>query len=138
MTRKENQSFASRVFHFYKNCADCDKNKTVKNFVKENYNKQTIYRIISRFEATGDVKYKSIPGRPIVKSSPKQVRKVEKAFNSNPNVSVREAAKKLKMDYSTVSRIKVKKLGITARTLKKAPKYVKDQKKRAKTGLRKI
>jgi hypothetical protein len=42
------------------------------------------------------------------------------------------------MDPSTVSKIKVHKLGITAYTKKKAPKYIKDQEKRAKTGLRKI
>ncbi|KAF2901664.1 hypothetical protein ILUMI_04520 [Ignelater luminosus] len=53
-------------------------------------------------------------------------------------MSVRIVAKKLNIPKSTVSGIKVKKLGIRAQTQKKAPKYVKDQERRAKTGLRKI
>jgi len=42
------------------------------------------------------------------------------------------------MDPSSVSRIKVHDLGIKARTKKKAPKYIKNQEKCPKTGLRKI
>lgn len=42
------------------------------------------------------------------------------------------------MKKSTISKIKVQKLSITARTKKKSPKYVEDQEKRAKSGLRKI
>lgn len=42
------------------------------------------------------------------------------------------------MAPTTISRIKVHNLGITARTKKNAPKYIKDQEERAKTGLRKV
>ena len=82
--------------------------------------------------------FKSIPGPACVKMSPRKLAKVAKVFRKDPNISVRAAAQKLNMPKSTVSHMKVHKLGITARTRKKAPKYVRDQENRAKTGLRKI
>ena len=59
-------------------------------------------------------------------------------FENDPLTSVRTVSKKLGIPRSTVSDIKIKRWGIVARTQKKAPKYVKDQERRAKTGLRKI
>ena len=70
--------------------------------------------------------------------SPKKIRKMKKLYETTPSVSVRQAAKKLKIKASTLSDIKVKKLGITARTKKKAPMYTQDQEARAKTGCRKV
>ncbi|KAF2898211.1 hypothetical protein ILUMI_07965 [Ignelater luminosus] len=64
--------------------------------------------------------------------------KIETLFTKCPTTLVRIVAKKLNIPKSTVSDIKVNKLGIRAQTQKKAPKYVKDQERRAKTGLRKI
>src|ERR1051326_2288640 len=56
----------------------------------------------------------------------------------NPSLSVRQAAQQLNIKKSNVSNMKVHTLGITARTKKKAPKYIKDQENRAKAILRKI
>ena len=91
----------------------------------------TIYDKLTRYEVTGKSMCKLISA---VKSSPKIV---EKVFKKCPTLSVRSAALKLKLDKSTVSQIKVHKLGITARTKKKSPKYLPEQKQRAKTYCRK-
>jgi len=135
MARQEHQYFANRVFHYFENVAHRNKKMTADHFVSEGKRRDTIYRIIKRCEETGEVNFKSIPGPACVKMSP---RKLAKVFRKDPNISVRAAAQKLNMPKSTVSHMKVHKLGITARTRKKAPKYVRDQENRAKTGLRKI
>jgi transposase len=138
MSRSDNESFAARVAHYFENRCGRSKKLTVRHFVEEGKSKSTIYTILKRYEETGQVKFKLIPGRPPIESSPKKVKKVEKVFTKSPSVSVRAAARKLNFKRSTVSDIKVHKLGITARTKIKAPKYVKDQEARAKTGCRKI
>ena len=138
MSRSESQSFATRVCHYYENCCGRSQKKTVRHFVEEGSLRGTIYNILARYQATGETKYKPLPGRPAKKTSPKNVEKVKKAFTKDPSLSVRVAARKLEMSPSAVSRMKVHKLGITARTKVKAPKYVKDQENRAKTGCRKI
>jgi transposase len=84
MTRKENEQFAKRVLHYYKNGAGLDKKKTVHHFVKEGRPQGSIYKVLARYEATGENQYRPIPGRPPVKSSPKKVKKVEKAFIQEP------------------------------------------------------
>jgi transposase len=134
MSRQENELFAKRVIHYYENGAGFNKTKVVHHFV-EGKCRRSIYKILSRYEATGENQYRPLPGRPSVKSSPKKVRKVEKAFTKSPTLSVRAAARKLKMDKSTVCRIKVHTLGITARTKKKSPKYLPGQEARAKIKL---
>ena len=127
-----------RVCHYYENCCDRSQKRTVHHFVEEGTSRKTIYSILARYRETGESKYKSIPGRPAVKMSSKEVKKVEKAFTDDPTLSVRVAARKLNMPPSTVSQIKVHKLGITARTRIQAPKYISDQESRPKTGCRKV
>ena len=138
MSRSENQWAANRIIQYYKNGASRSKLKTAQHFTAEGTPKSTIYKVLSRYLESGETKYKPIPGRPSVKMSPKKVRKVEKAFSTHPNASVPTVARKLKMARSTVGHIKVKKLGITARTMKKSPKYLAGQEERAKKGCRKV
>jgi hypothetical protein len=66
------------------------------------------------------------------------VEKVKKKFESVPDMAVRAAAKALKIPKSTVSRIKLKKLGLKGYTKKKVSKYKKDKKIRAKRACLKI
>jgi hypothetical protein len=53
-------------------------------------------------------------------------------------MSIRLATKRLNLSKTTLQRLKAKKLGIKEFIKQKAPKYIKDQKSRAKTGCRKI
>ena len=138
MPRKGSEAVALRICHYFENCVSLDKFKTFCHFSEEGVPKSTIYRVLSRYVATGEAKYRHNKGRRAIKSSPRKLVKVGKIFTKNPSISVRQAAKKLKMAVTTVSRIKVKKLGITARTKKKSPKYLPGQEERAKTGCRKI
>lgn len=138
MPGSESEKFGERVFHYHKNVAQGEKKKTVSHFVEEGHYPATIYRILGRCEQRGNAKFSPRPGRPAVVTSPSKVRKVERLFSAHPTISVREAAKKLKMKKSNVSDIKVLKLGITAKIRKSAPKYIQNQENRAKTGLRKI
>lgn len=129
MTRSESQHFARRVCQYYENGGRRRKSTTVHHFEAEGKSRKTIYNILARYEASGDANFRPIPGRPVKVMTPK---KVEKAFRKCPSLSIRLASRKLGLAKSTLSYIKVKKLGITARTKKKAPKYVKDQEGRAR------
>lgn len=132
MTRSESQHFARRVCQYYENGGRRRKSTTVHHFEAEGKSRKTIYNILARYEASGDANFRPIPGRPVKVMTPKKVVKVEKAFRKCPSLSIRLASRKLGLAKSTLSYIKVKKLGITARTKKKAPKYVKDQEGRAR------
>ncbi|KAF2892506.1 hypothetical protein ILUMI_13670 [Ignelater luminosus] len=103
-----------------------DAKSTIQHFVKERRRRTTVSRIIKRYKDTGNTEYAPIPGRPISKQMLKTQKKIETLFTKCPTTSVRIVAKKLNIPKSTVSDIKVKKLGIRAQTQKKAPKYVKD------------
>ncbi|KAF2898853.1 hypothetical protein ILUMI_07311 [Ignelater luminosus] len=138
MSRKENEYFAKRVVHYLNNMAKGNAKSTIQHFVKEGRRRTTVSRIIKRYKDTRKTEYASIPGRPTSKQMLKTQKKIETLLTKCLTASVRIVAKKLNIPKSTVSDIKVKKLGIRAQTQKKAPKYVKDQERRAKTGLRKI
>jgi len=129
--RKENESFAKSVIHFYKNEGEKCKTTVVKHFVAEGRDKKTIYRILKRFLETGNDEYKVFPGRTPIFSSPRTVEKVKIAFESNPNASVRQIARKLGISKSTISHIKVNKLRIRGKTIKKSQADVQDQEIRA-------
>ena len=137
MCRVENELFAKRVIHYYKNQANfCKKILFITLLARGEAEK--LYNILDRFSRSSDENYKPIPGRPPTTTSPGKQVKVEKVFKKSPNLSVREAARNLHISKSAVSRIKVQKLGISAKTMKKSSQYVKDQEPRTKTRLRKI
>lgn len=137
-TRSESEALAKRVCHYHKNVADLDSKLTWHHFKKEGHPKTTIYRYIKKFKDCENVTFKKNPGRTPRVSTPQSRRKVEKVFKANPSLSISAAAQKLKISRSTLQRIKLKDLGIKARTKKTVPKYVKDQENRAKTACRKI
>ena len=130
------EEFAKRVISFYVNLAERSKIKTVKHFQNEGKDKGSVYRIIRRYEATNIVGHRKSTGRTTTVGTPKMKQKISKLFLKHPSTSVSAAAKKLDINRSTLSHIKVRKLGIKAYTKKKAPKYVKDQEQRAKSGCR--
>ncbi|KAJ3645955.1 hypothetical protein Zmor_023572 [Zophobas morio] len=138
MARTENEQFAKRVVHYCLNQADRQKSLTVQHFQQEGIARSTIYTILQRFEATKSLAYKKIPGKPATQATPKVLNAISKMFEKNPSLSVRAAARRLNIAKSTLSDIKIKKLGIKARVKQKAPKYIKQQKERAKTACRKI
>jgi len=136
MKTQTNEAFQKRVISYFENVVGGSKLKTVKHFQTEGKNRTTIYKIISRYQATKSSNYVMSGGRPAVVGTEKVKRKIEKTFEKNPSISVQKLAEKLKMKRSTVQYIKAKKLGIKSYTKKVVPKYVKNQEERAKMGTR--
>jgi transposase len=138
MIRKENEIFAKRVVQFYTQYAKCNSLATFNHFKAEGKAKSTIYGIISRYKQQGNADYKKITGRHPSVATTTNVIKIRRQIKNNPIMSVRKGAKKLGISKSSYSDIKVKKLKIKAFKRKTAPKYVKDQKIRAKKNCGKI
>lgn len=136
MKTDENEAFQKRVISYFENIAGRSKVNTVKHFQIEGKSRSTIYDIINRYFTTKQTKYTKSVGQPATVGTPGMKEKILKAFKKNPSISVRAAAKKLKITPSTLQRIKKKDLGIKGYTKKVAPKYVKDQEQRAKSGCR--
>lgn len=136
MNKKEWEAFAKRIVHFYENFGNQDIAVTCNHFMTEGFLRNTICRIIKRYLTNGTTSWKLNSGRPPVKSTKKNVKLIKNMFTKNPNCSVRNAAQKLKLKKSTVSDIKVKKLGIKAYRKQTTPKYNSDQADRAKTKCR--
>ena len=136
VTRSQNQDFANRVVHFFTS-ADKNIKRTVSHFASEGRAPQVIRRIINRFLTHGTTQYKKLKGRPLIQSSTRNIRKVKSKFDKNPNTSVRLVAKQLNLPKSTVSHIKLKKLGMKARVRRAVPKQTQEQEARSKTSDRK-
>jgi hypothetical protein len=89
------------------------KSVTVHHFAAEDVAGTIMYNTLARFDGTGEVKCKKLSGVPAVQTSQKHVEISRHIVLVN---SVRAAAKNLKMDASPVSRMKLTRFGITART----------------------
>lgn len=138
MTKNEAEALATRIVHFYENAGGRSVPSTSQHFMAEGIGRRTITTILKRCLARGTTKQRKRGGRRAKIATPKKVLEVERLLTNNPSTSKASGASKLGLKPSTFSFIKVEKLGIRAFTKKSAPKYVKDQKKRAKTNCRKI
>lgn len=134
MKTSENEAFQKRVIFCFENVAGRSKVNTVKHFQIEGKSRSTINDIINRYLTTNHTEYIKSVGHPVTVGTSGMKKKVLKTFKKNPSISVRAAAKKLKITPSTLQQIKKKDLGIKGYTKKVAPKYVKDQEQRAKRG----
>lgn len=67
MSRVENEVFAERVVHYRINIDNYAKKKIVDHFIAEGKSRFSIYTILRRYEATGAIKFKKIPGRTVKK-----------------------------------------------------------------------
>lgn len=131
-----NQIRADMIVDFYK-AHERDKSMTVRHFVTQNVHRSTIYRAIARFEQTGSSQFKPITGRPVTKSTKKNLRLIDKLTDLDPNISERALAKKVQVSQTTAHNMKVE-LGIDSKKKQSAPKITKAQEERIKRGARKI
>ncbi len=84
------------------------------------------------------VKFKKIPGRPSVITTPQKLKAIKKHFDTNPSSTIAAASEKLKIPNKLLAKVKVHKLGIVARVKKTVPKYVNDQENRVQKGCKKM
>lgn len=137
MSTLEHQAFAKRVVHFYANQCNQNLAMTCHHFMDEGKDRRTITGIIKRYQQRGNVDYIKKSGRSKKVATTKVQQSIKKLIKKKPSISVRNGASKLGISKSSYSRIKLK-LGIKAYKKQVAPKYIKNQRKRAKTGCRKI
>lgn len=138
MKQSESEALGRRIVHFFENEGGGCEITTRCHFLAEGICRNTINNILERYKVRGTVDYNKKPGRTCSKSTPAMVERVRKLFTNNPNQTVRPGAQKLDLKRSTLSDIKVHKLGIKAFRKETAPKYVNDQEHRAKVACRKI
>lgn len=134
MKRIENEALFKRVIYYFENVVGRSKFKTVKHFSDEGVRRHSIYKMLRRFQSTKSTNYKKIPGRPATVGTPKVITKIRNLFQKNPSITTKAVGKRVRASQQTVSRLKVKKLGIKSFKKRIAPKYVKDQESRAKSG----
>ena len=138
MKRAQSELLAASIYHFYENNGNYKINETVKHFVQEGHNNYTVRRILKRcIERNTSERFPVNINPPILRTND-IIGQVQRVFSTNPNISVRQAAKQLNISRSTVQRIKRENLGLSAYTKKKAPKQNPTQKTRAKAGCRHV
>lgn len=135
MNSVQRQVIAKTIVHFYTKKANFNKNETVKHFTAQGEKISTIYRIIKNYDINQTSDFRKRTGRNSKVSTEKSVKKVEK-LSVKKGFSIRKIAQTLKISKTTVQRIKQKN-GIKTNKCSTAPKYTKDQLKRAKTNCRK-
>lgn len=138
LTRSESEALAKRVSHFHQTVAKCVSKVTWKHFKEEGHPRKTIYTYISKYGDSENVEFKKNPGRTPTVLTPSKLKAIGKAFTNDPSLTVRAAAKRLKISDRSLSRGKVHKLGIKARVKKTVPKYTPSQETRAQEGCKKI
>lgn len=79
-----------------------------------------------------------LTGRPLSRSTPRTVNKVNRLFKKKPTIAVGAAAKKLNLPKSTTHHIKQNILGYKGRKRVAVPKYRPGQEDRAKSGCRHV
>lgn len=85
-----------------------DKKKTYLHFMDEGLSKKTIYHVLRRHDLRGDVSFKKPTGRKTTVCTPEMFDKLANLFKENPDLSCREAAKKLGIARTTIFRIMAK------------------------------
>ena len=138
MKRSENEALFKRVISYFQNQALGSKITTVKHFQNEGIHRNTIYKMLKRFETTNSTSYRKLPGRSVKVATPKLIKTVSSQFQKDPSTSTYAVAKRFGASQPTVWRTKTHKLGIKTYTKQSAPKYVKDQAQRAKSGCRRV
>ena len=137
LTKQERDCLGKRIAKFYV-LNGRDQTKTCKHFMEEGICRNTIKRAITRLKLFGNAKTKSPRGRPVSLKNQKSIVKINNAIKRNPNVSVRKCSAKLKLPKSSYHWLLTNKLGFKAYKKQTVPKYVCNQKTRAKQGCRKI
>lgn len=105
--RQANEDRAKRIEQYYIR-HNKDRKKTYKHFADEGLNKKTIYLTIRRHEQRGDVSFKKPTGRKASVCTPEMFDKLANLFKENPDLSCREAARKLGIARTTIFRIMAK------------------------------
>lgn len=131
-----NQHRADRVVNFYKKFFP-SRRETYSHFKAEGVARSTIQSILDRYDATGQSKYSNKSGPKPTVATPATIKKVAKIFCQDPNISVRDAASKLKISPTSLVKCK-KKADIVTRKCRKAPKYTGDHIERCKEASRNI
>lgn len=98
---------------------------------------RTIDNVLKRYQDTGSVKFKPIPGRERKKNTPQLKEAVVKAILENPSVSMRELENDLQTSTRTIQRAK-EELEIKTRKKAKVPKYTEKQLPKIVRGARKL
>jgi hypothetical protein len=111
---------------------------TWNHFKMEGYNYMRIYSTIQRFKRNGTAEFQKAKKRRTRVFTDKNINRIERQFEKNPSLTIRNCAIKTNIPKSSVFHIKKKILGINGFSKKSAPKYKEGQEKRAKTGCRKI
>lgn len=115
--RQNSEQLAKRVYHFYKNVCNEDKQETVKHFVmEEGESKNTIYGIIRRADAGQEPNFKNSPGRLAKQSSLQNQKLIMEELQKNPKITAQELSEKLNIPRPTINFIRLKKLGIRVLT----------------------
>lgn len=138
MKKPESEALAKRIVHFYTNDGGRDVKLTCRHFMAEGIARTTIKDIIGRYEERGTVVHETSGGRPRSVATVKVVNAISRLIEKDPNISVRNGARKLGLSKTTYDRVKAHELGIKAYKKEVAPNYKDGQKERAKTACRKI
>lgn len=125
---------AERILYFYKNAGNKSIAKTCAHFQAQGLNRSVVWRILKRCIERNSSEVKRRGGHNARAQSDQFLTSVNEVFRTNPNISVRSAAKQLGVPKSTLSDAKVRKLGIRAYTRKDAPKYTDGQRERAQVA----
>ena len=137
LNKVERDLLGKRVATFY-NKNNQNSSLAYKHFMDEGICKKTIGRILNRLKTAGKATTNSPPGRKMKNSNVNKITKIKNMLKKNPSISNRKCAAKMKISTTTYRRIVKNKLGLKTFKKTKAPKYIKDQKQRAKKGCAKI
>ncbi|CAF3358579.1 unnamed protein product [Rotaria socialis] len=125
MLRSDREQIAKRIVQHYRTVAKKKKNITVNHFLAENIPRQTIYRIIWKYDTYGTIGDKPRSGHPR-KTSTGQRTRLKRLVNHKTGISLRRIAQKFNVHRRTIQHELID-TGIHYREKKCAPRYTEKQ-----------
>jgi hypothetical protein len=132
------EEITKQIVHFFETSGERSRKKTKQHFEKCGISKSTTRNILDRYVNENRTTYAKRTGRPPAVATAKVKAKIRLLFINDPSLSVQNAASLVNVSKSTLSRVKLHKLGFQAKKTKPAQKYKGDQASRAKSGCRRI
>ncbi|CAF3563035.1 unnamed protein product [Rotaria socialis] len=133
MPRSDKEQLVKRIVQHYRMVAKKKKNITVNHFLAENIPRQTIYRIIWKYDTCDTIGDKLRSGRPR-KISTGQRTRLKRLVNHQTGISLRRITQKFHVHRRTIQRELID-MGIHYRKKKRAPRYTEKKSKQCQQVL---
>ena len=102
MTRDEKEALSQRIYNFYYGSSNKSVKTTINYFIKQNFQRRTVYYILNKYLRYRTTKDQPQSGRPL-KLSDRKLNDIVKSVNNRSGISQRKTERCIHVHHATVS-----------------------------------